>query len=578
MSFLKREGKQGEITQGTKSEIIREIAEQLREADAIVLGAGAGLSTAAGFTYGGSRFQKHFAEFIEQYGMTDMYSAGFYPFRTQEEKWAYWSRQIYCNRYDVPAGQPYRELYEMVKDRNYFVITTNVDHQFQAAGFPEETVFATQGDYGLFQCARACHNALYDNEAQVREMVEQQKNCRIPEELVPKCPVCGGDMEVNLRCDSYFVEDEAWHRAAERYEAFLRENLGKRIVFMELGVGMNTPGIIKYPFWQMTKREKKAVYICINKGEAWAPEEIQRRSICLDMDLAEAIKAVAEEREGASRQEERLDFLIGELQKENKRLESLQIPRDKKEKRDLLRSMVNIRMPDPIGRRFLKVQDEFLQQEAMEKGITKASEIPAISQEYGCRGSLAERISLWQGDITTLEADAIVNAANSRLLGCFVPCHKCIDNAIHTAAGVQLREACSRIMEQQGCEEPTGTAKLTEGYNLPCSYVIHTVGPIVGGRLWQEDCRLLESCYQSCLSLAAEKGLKSLAFCCISTGEFHFPQEKAAEIALDTAVRFLKGDTGLEKIIFNVFKNEDLAIYQGLIKRYNREDRFSLDE
>lgn len=268
-------------------------------------------------------------------------------------------------------------------------------------------------------------------------------------------------------------------------------------------------------------------------------------------------------------QGQKMSSLIGELQKENRKLQNLRIPQDRREKRALLRSLVNIRMPGPVSESFLLLQDAFLQQEAREKGITKASEILSAASEYGCQGSTAERISLWQGDITTLAADAIVNAANSRMLGCFVPCHGCIDNAIHTAAGIQLREACSELMQKQGHEEPAGGAKLTKGYNLPAEYVIHTVGPIVQGTLTERDCRLLESCYQACLKLAAEQGLKTIAFCCISTGEFHFPPQRAAEIAMETVIRFLKQDTRLDKVIFNVFKNEDLGIYKQLINRYN---------
>lgn len=572
MGLLKEKREQYKIADQRELEQISETAKQIAEADAIVIGAGAGLSTAAGFTYSGKRFQEHFSEFIEKYGMTDMYSAGFYPFQTQEEKWAYWSRHVYWNRYDVPAGQPYRDLYQIVKDKNYFIITTNVDHQFQLAGFPDEKIFATQGDYGLFQCARACHNRLYENESQVRDMMKHQEDCKIPEELVPKCPVCGGDMEVNLRSDSYFVEDLAWHRAAKRYEQFLKDSKGKRMIFMELGVGMNTPGIIKYPFWQMVNREQNALYICMNKGEAWAPQEIGTRSICINTDLAEALKKIGAETE--EHQKQPLDFLIKELKKENRRFDGLRIPNSRDEKRKLLRSLVNIRMPEPVSDTFLQVQDEFLQQEAAEKGIKNVSDLPPVSQEYGCQGNTAERISLWQGDITTLGADAIVNAANSQMLGCFVPCHGCIDNAIHTAAGVQLREACSEIMKQQGHEEPVGRAKITKGYNLPAEYVIHTVGPIVQGQLQERDCRLLESCYKACLNLAAEHGLKSIAFCCISTGEFHFPPERAAEIALHTVVNFLKKDSRLENVIFNVFKNEDLGIYQKLINRYNKKACF----
>lgn len=266
------------------------IRETLQQAQAIVIGAGAGLSAAAGLTYGGERFRRYFGDFIRKYGMTDMYSAGFYPFETQEEKWAYWSRHIYYNRYDQAAGKTYLDLYRLVRDQPYFVLTTNVDHQFWLAGFDNRRIFATQGDYGLFQCAGACHKTLYDNEAQVREMIARQKDCRIPTELVPKCPVCGGEMEVNLRCDGNFVEDGAWERASVRYWEFLRENMGRRVVFLELGVGMNTPGIIKFPFWQMTARWPQAFYICVNLDQAWAPEEIRDRSLCLNGDLSRILE------------------------------------------------------------------------------------------------------------------------------------------------------------------------------------------------------------------------------------------------------------------------------------------------
>ena len=266
------------------------IRETLRQAQAIVIGAGAGLSAAAGLTYGGERFRRYFGDFIRKYGMTDMYSAGFYPFETQEEKWAYWSRHIYYNRYDQAAGKTYLDLYRLVRDQPYFVLTTNVDHQFWLAGFDNRRIFATQGDYGLFQCARACHKTLYDNEAQVREMIARQNDCRIPTELVPKCPVCGGEMEVNLRCDGNFVEDGAWERASVRYREFLRENMGRRVVFLELGVGMNTPGIIKFPFWQMAARWPQAFYICVNLDQAWAPEEIRDRSLCLNGDLSRILE------------------------------------------------------------------------------------------------------------------------------------------------------------------------------------------------------------------------------------------------------------------------------------------------
>lgn len=269
----------------TKTEKIQELNRQLASADAILIGAGAGLSTSAGFSYGGERFRRNFPEFIARYGMRDMYSAGFYPFPTQEEKWAYWSRHILCNRYDVPAGKAYLDLLKLVNEKEYFVLTTNVDHQFWLAGFAEERIFATQGDYGFFQCAKGCHKKLYENEAAVRSMVAEQRDCKIPSALVPKCPVCGGEMEVNLRCDSLFVEDDAWQQARKRYEGFLKKNREKRLLFLELGVGMNTPVIIKYPFWQMTLHYKNAFYICINQGEAWAPEKIEARSLCIDEDI-----------------------------------------------------------------------------------------------------------------------------------------------------------------------------------------------------------------------------------------------------------------------------------------------------
>ena len=268
------------------------IYESIKESDAIVVGAGAGMSTSAGFTYGGERFERLFPEYIKNYGMEDMYSGGFYPFKTQEEKWAYWSKHIYYNRYDVEAGKPYVDLFNIVKDKSYFVITTNVDHQFEIAGFPKERIFATQGDYGFFQCAKGCHKKLYYNEKQVREMVKEQKQCKIPSNLVPKCPVCSGHMEVNLRCDSYFVEDENWYASYDRYKDFLEKNINKNIVFIELGIGMNTPSIIKYPFWKMTNSFPKAKYICINLNEVYAPPEIESQSICIDKDISTVLQKI----------------------------------------------------------------------------------------------------------------------------------------------------------------------------------------------------------------------------------------------------------------------------------------------
>lgn len=265
---------------------------EIETADAVVIGAGAGLSTAAGFTYGGERLQKYFGDFVQKYGFRDMYSGGFYPFPTPEEQWAYWSRYIYINRYmDVDNGT-YKLLYGLVKNKDYFVITTNVDHQFQKAGFDKKRLFYTQGDYGLWQCSKPCHKKTYDNKETVRKMYEQQKDMRIPTELVPHCPVCGKPMSMNLRADDTFVEDEGWHNAAERYSEFVRKHKNLHVLYLELGVGMNTPVIIKYPFWKMTSLNPKAVYACLNYGEAYAPDEIKSRSICIDSDIRAVLSEI----------------------------------------------------------------------------------------------------------------------------------------------------------------------------------------------------------------------------------------------------------------------------------------------
>ncbi len=264
----------------------------LENADAVVVGAGAGLSTSAGFTYSGKRFEENFADFIEKYGFRDMYSAGFYDYDTPEEMWAYWSRYIYINRYTDAPKDTYKTLLDLVKEKNYFVITTNVDHCFQKAGFDKSRLFYTQGDYGLFQCSEPCCNKTYDNEETVREMVAKQKNRKIPSELIPRCPVCGKPMIMNLRSDDTFVEDEGWHSAAARYNHFLRTYRGKRVLFLELGVGANTPGIIKYPFWQMTYENPNALYACINYGEAVAPSDIKDRSIVINGDITEILNGI----------------------------------------------------------------------------------------------------------------------------------------------------------------------------------------------------------------------------------------------------------------------------------------------
>lgn len=271
-------------------EQITEVKTAIDNADALLLGAGAGLSASAGLTYSGERFFKHFADFHAKYGITDMYSGGFYPYETAEEYWAWWSRQIYINRYNEIAGKPYSDLFELVKDKEYFVLTTNVDHQFQFAGFDKRRLFYTQGDYGLFQCSVPCHDKTYDNEQLVRRMVAEQKDMKIPSALIPHCPVCGKPMTMNLRCDDKFVQDSGWDKANSAYDRFLRKYANKKIVFLELGVGGNTPVIIKYPFWKMTMQNKNATYVCINKGEAVCPSQIQTRSVCINKDIGKVIQ------------------------------------------------------------------------------------------------------------------------------------------------------------------------------------------------------------------------------------------------------------------------------------------------
>ena len=265
------------------------LKELIDGADAVVVGAGAGLSAAAGFTYSGERFKKYFADFEKKYGFHDMYAGGFYPFESPEEYWAYWSRYIFINRYAAPAGKPYEDLLAVLEGKNYFVLTTNVDHRFQAAGFDKTRLFYTQGDYGLFQCSVPCTQKTYDNEAAVREMVAAQKDMKIPSSLLPRCPICGAPMVPNLRADDTFAEDEGWHAACGRYSAFLAENR-KNVLFLEIGVGMNTPSVIKYPFWRMTYANESARYACVNLYAAVAPEEIARRSLCIGGDVAEVLQ------------------------------------------------------------------------------------------------------------------------------------------------------------------------------------------------------------------------------------------------------------------------------------------------
>ena len=296
--------KMNEFTGGSsdKTALIRE---KIQRADAVVIGAGAGLSTAAGFTYSGERFEKYFADFGEKYGFSDMYSGGFYDYNTLEEYWAYWSRYIYVNRYMDPPTDLYKQLFQLVENKDYFVLTTNVDHCFQKAGFDKNRMFYTQGDYGLFQCSKPCHHETYDNEESVKKMVVSQGyrieagkltvpegtqiRCTVPTELVPRCPKCGRPMSMNLRSDSTFVQDAGWKAAAKRYEKFMEDHRGQNVVFLELGVGYNTPGIIKYNFWQYAHNWRNAFYVCINKGDAYVPKEIENKAVGINADLAEVL-------------------------------------------------------------------------------------------------------------------------------------------------------------------------------------------------------------------------------------------------------------------------------------------------
>lgn len=283
---------------------VSKLRKALNSADAVIIGAGAGLSTSAGFVYTGERFEKYFHDFAEKYRFNDMYSGGFYSYNTLEEHWAYWSRYIYINRYMSAPKPVYNKLYELVKDKDYFVLTTNVDHCFQKAGFDKHRLFYTQGDYGLFQCSKPCHMATYENGDTIRKMVEAQgymvdedgilllpeggtPKMEVPTELVPYCPKCGKPMSMNLRSDNTFVEDEGWHRASERYAEFLRRHQNVKVLFLEAAVGFNTPTIVKYNFWHMAYEWKDAVYACLNNGEAYAPNEIKKKSICINGDIGE---------------------------------------------------------------------------------------------------------------------------------------------------------------------------------------------------------------------------------------------------------------------------------------------------
>ena len=299
-----------------EEELIRQLKDEIESADAIVIGAGAGLSTSAGFVYNGDRFDKYFGDFSAKYGFRDMYAGGFFPYPDPETRWAFWSRNIYVNRFMHAPNPVYADLLELVKDKDYFVLTTNVDHQFQKAGFDKARLFYTQGDYGLWQCSEPCHKRTYNNKDKVvkmllaqgfligsqGELIPPQKEdgetdfdqlaMTVPSDLVPYCPVCGEPMGMNLRADDTFVEDEGWHRAAESYSDFLEKHADQHVLFLELGVGGNTPVIIKYPFWQMTYKNPRAVYACINFGEADCPKEIEGRSICINDDIGDVLKRI----------------------------------------------------------------------------------------------------------------------------------------------------------------------------------------------------------------------------------------------------------------------------------------------
>lgn len=257
----------------------------INKADYIVIGAGAGLSAAAGIQYGGQRFTDNFALFIEKYGLTDMYSSGFYPFPTEEERWAYWARHISLNRFEAGPTKLYENLLQLVKETNYFVITTNVDSQFELADFPSENIFEVQGNYGYLQCAVGCHDALYDNKLLVKEMMEKTENCSIPSNLVQKCPVCGGKMDPHLRINQYFVQNNSWDNRNAAYTSFIQESKGKNILFLEFGVGFNTPGIIRYPFEQMTYQNEHAYIIRFNKEHPNGPKENKDRTIAFTEDI-----------------------------------------------------------------------------------------------------------------------------------------------------------------------------------------------------------------------------------------------------------------------------------------------------
>lgn len=271
---------------------IQQAKEAIDKSEFILLGGGAGLSTAAGIEYGGKRFTDNFGPFIQKYGLTDMYSSGFYPFPTQEARWAYWAKHISVNRYEPDATDLYSDIFHLAKLKKYFVITTNVDSQFVKSGFPSEKVFEVQGNYGSMQCARGCHNKVYNNELLVKDMVDQTVNCEITSELVPKCPVCGGNMDPHLRINQFFVQDEKWVELNRSYNQFLQESKGKNVLYLELGVGFNTPGIIRYPFEQMNYQNENAALVRMNKEHPEGAEVNRDRTIAFTENMQDVVSAI----------------------------------------------------------------------------------------------------------------------------------------------------------------------------------------------------------------------------------------------------------------------------------------------
>ncbi len=427
---------------GTLEVDIDRLVYAINKSEAIIIGAGAGMSTAAGFIYNGPRFEKYFFDFQNSYGINEMYSGGFYPYPTKEIFWAYWARYIYVNRYMDPPKKTYEKLFDLVKDKDYFVITTNVDHCFQKAGFDKKRLFYTQGDYGLFQSVNPKIRQTFDNAEWVMNAMEAQgfiKNSdgifevpedkkikmEIPTELIPKCPEDGSDMTTNLRADDSFVEDEGWHEASAEYGRYLETHKGQKILYLELGVGSNTPVIIKYPFWQMTADNENAAYACVNYGESYCPKGIEERSICIDGDIDSVLDRLSECESYNMDQDEKRLWLIKYLLGENIHYKNTQIPDDVSEQKDMLRALMNVRMPIPVTEEFLKVQDDYLKKENSSVGYISVDDMTSCKRD--------DRIYIWQGDITRLSVDAIVNAANSQMLGCFQPLHACIDKAAPTS-------------------------------------------------------------------------------------------------------------------------------------------------